>query len=405
MNIKQQMDRRRFILAGSSGLFAAAALNGCSAETYELPATHLPYQGFVSPDFVLGEAPEVAQRAMTAHRKSLGAPSFSAAVAHRGDILWAGASGFANVEREIPARLDTRYRIGSTSKAVTATLTARMREAGLIDLDEPIQTYMPDVAEHWRRLTLRQLHSHTAGIPGYENNSDLWGKWLSWRRQKHYSDVVHALEQFDDAALLYPPGEGFYYSSFDVVLASAVLQSAAQRPFLELLEIYVTQPLGVYMISADYAEKEVPHRAQFYDLQKDGVRRARSVDLSSRWASGGLVSTSSDLAKLGCAYFDPAFLSPITRQEWWTPQRLKNGDVNEQFYALGWRSQRANSKTFGREVWLVHHGGISVGAMSWLVVYPEYELSVAINMNTQARDFAEFSAVLPKIAKGFVDRL
>lgn len=404
-NFRRSITRRAFMLRSSSGVIAAASLSGCGTKTLRLPADELPYASFTSPARALEAPAELMRHALVNHQKELGVPSVSAAVAHKGDVLWAAASGFSDVERIIPASLNTRYRIGSTSKAVTATLTARMMEAGIVCLDEPIQTYMPNVIDRWRHLTLRQLHSHTAGIPGYGNNGDLWGKWLSWRRQKHYEDVVHALEQFDDAELLYTPGEGFYYSSFDVVLASAVLQSAARRPFLELLDEYVTKPLGLGAISADYVERDVPERAQFYDLRKDGLSRSRWVDLSSRWASGGLVSTSSDLVRLGCSYFDEEFLSAETREIWWTPQKLKNGEVNEQFYGIGWRSQRAHSKAFGEEVWLVHHGGISVGAMSWLVVYPEYELSVAVNMNAQVPDFADFANILPTIAKAFVNAL
>lgn len=258
------------------------------------------------------------------HRAAIGAPALSAAVGFGWSVLWSEAIGFADVAAEAPANRETRYRIGSTSKAVTATLTGKLVEEGVVAWDEPIATYKSDLPEAWRALTLRQLHSHTAGIPGYENNRDWVGLWRSWRRDKHYDDVADALSEFDEAPLIYAPGTGFHYSSFDVVLASAVLQAAARQPFLELLHARVLAPLSMDATEGD--SESAANRATFYDRAGDGqVRRSRFVDLSGRYASGGLIATSSDLVKLGASYLTHALLSAETVTAMWTPQRLADG--------------------------------------------------------------------------------
>jgi len=388
---------RRAVLAGAP---LAASVAAC-APTLTLPAA----PPATPPAFVparFERAGANARALLATHRAAIGAPSLSAAVGVGGTLLWSEAVGFADVAAETPASRDTRYRIGSTSKAVTATLTGKLVQEGVVAWDEPIATYKSDLPEKWRALTLRQLHSHTAGIPGYENNRDWIGLWTSWRRNKHYDDVSDALSEFDEAPLIYTPGAGFHYSSFDVVLASAVVQAAARQPFLELLHTRVLAPLNMNATAGD--SETAAQRATFYDRAGAGqVRRSRLVDLSGRYASGGLIATSSDLVRLGASYLTHALLSADTVATMWTPQRLADGTVNEQSYALGWRSRREGQDTFGREVWRVHHGGVSMGAMSALVVYPDFGVTVAMNTNTEAESYAAFAAPVDALAKLFAD--
>ena len=109
-------------------------------------------------------------------RAAIGAPAFSAAVSINGQIVWRGAVGWADLKSKTPATPDTQFRIGSTSKAVTATALARMVDKGTIDLDAPISTYMRDIPNPaWEKITPRQLASHMAGLPHYKENGDLMG--------------------------------------------------------------------------------------------------------------------------------------------------------------------------------------------------------------------------------------
>ena len=63
-------------------------------------------------------------------------PSFSVAVGHQGKLIWSEAVGFEDMKKEVTATVNTQYRIGSTSKAVTSVLTARLHQKGLIDLEK-----------------------------------------------------------------------------------------------------------------------------------------------------------------------------------------------------------------------------------------------------------------------------
>lgn len=109
---------------------------------------------------------------------------------------------------------------------------------------------------------------------------------------------------------------------------------------------------------------------------------------------------------MGSAWLDPGYIAPHTREAFWTPQRLASGAINAQSYAIGWRAN-SNFKALGpdRPVWNVHHGGVSKGAYSWLVVYPDCRLVVALNANARLDDFGDFIAIEQAISRMFLERI
>jgi CubicO group peptidase (beta-lactamase class C family) len=281
---------------------------------------------------------DVGQQALEAirvHRKRRGFPALTAAVSIGGDILWTGAVGWADLNNRSPATRATVMRIGSTSKAVTATALARLVDSGAMSLDAPLSEYAdewPNVA--WLDLTPRQLISHTAGLPGYEDNDDLMGSLMTLSGRRHYSSVPESLAIFDDANLGYEPGTDFAYSSFGVNLIGAAIAASQQEPFLAVLDRLVFVPLGLVASGRDSDGKDRSELARFYQADSDRVRTWRSFDLSQRWPGGGLVSTSAELVRIGGSWMDPKFISVETRRVMWTPQVLSNGEVNEQSYAV-----------------------------------------------------------------------
>ncbi|KKO48884.1 hypothetical protein VT06_09050 [Arsukibacterium sp. MJ3] len=339
-------------------------------------------------------------------------PAVTAAVAWRGQLIWVGAVGYANLATEQAVSINSQFRIGSTSKAVTATSLARAVAAGSIDLDSPISRYMADLPNPaWQDFTLRQLMSHTAGLPGYQQNTDRMGAIRTLLKQRNYTNVEHALTVFDGSELLFSPGDGFHYSSFDINLASAVLQNAVKQPFLQYLAGSVSTPLQLTSLSADYADQFLPNRVSFYHTHDGYAKQHWQVNLSQRWAGGGLVASSADLARLGSAWFNPEFIPTALQQEFWTPQILNNGEVNEQLYALGWRHFSQDHLFCDKEnrlshaVSFVHHGGVSDGAQSWLVLYPDLQLVVAMNTNTVKENYCDFAGQAARITRPFLQKI
>ncbi|MFM2044418.1 MAG: hypothetical protein RLY86_2994 [Pseudomonadota bacterium] len=339
-------------------------------------------------------------------RAEWGAPSLSAAISIDGRLVWAAAVGWADLENRIPATPDTRYRIGSTSKAVTATVLARLVQEGRMGLDTPIATWLPDLPNPaWAPLTPRQLASHTAGIVDYDANRDWWGVYVSLREHVAFADTRAALALFDDNDLMFPPGTGFLYSSFDTTLLAAAMEGAAGRSYGDLLADQVTGPLRLTATGPDHQDRPVPDRATFYAADRGGVKPWRAVNHSYKHAGGGLVSTSSDLVRMGAAWFDPAFLDPGLVDRFWTPQPLADGSANPQAYAIGWRVPTV-AALLGPDHPVVNanHGGVSKGAYSWLNLYPEFRIAVALNMNRRLDEFRPFFEAEYTITRLFLAR-
>jgi CubicO group peptidase (beta-lactamase class C family) len=365
----------------------------------QLPEQAPQEQVIADPNYA--QAGTQALQALATHRGLISAPAMTAAVAIDGKQVWAGAVGWSDIESRQAATVDTQFRIGSTSKAINATALARMMQADLINLDQPLNSVFDVVPNpEWAEITPRQLASHMAGLPHYRETKDIAGLYHFMSLRRHYDDVIDATALFDDTPLLSAPGEAFSYSSLGTVLLSAFMQQAGDMPYQQWVGQEVLQPLGMLAttMSGQGDNLATPYWRDEADPKR--IRVYRDVDLSHRLAGGGFVSTSADLVRLGSAYFDLGFLRAEIVDQVWQPQELNNGETNKQRYAIGWR--KGNYKSNGTGTPTYHHGGVSRGGQSWLIVIPKYKIVIAVNINTKTDTFWDFAQVYRDIATAFI---
>lgn len=131
-------------------------------------------------------------------RNSTGMPSVSAAISYGGRVQWLAAVGYADLANETPATLNSRYRLGSVSKALTGTLLARLLDKGIIDLEAKASAYFPGLPAEYADVTVRMLASHTAGVRHYSAASAqlYWPPWHPFFSKKQYSSVEEGLGIF-----------------------------------------------------------------------------------------------------------------------------------------------------------------------------------------------------------------
>ena len=317
-------------------------------------------------------------------RSTSGLPSLSAAVARTDGLDWAGASGWADIDRRQAAGVASRYRTGSIAKPMTAVAMMRLAEAGALDLDAPGAEVVSGLPPSLAPLTARQLASHTGGVRHYSPMpwGWWWPGWFEANSQRHYPSVEAGLALFADDRLRFAPGTGFQYSTFGYSLLSRLLEGAAGRPFPALLAAQVFAPAGMTGTAVD-TPGAMPDRVAFYVGHGDRYTAARPVDSSFRIAGGGLVSTPTDLARFGLALQDGRLLSADGVRRMWTVQPLADGSANPQNYALGWRVDES-TRLFvdGRPLQVVHHGGSQAGAAAFLLLVPEQGLAVAVMANS-----------------------
>ena len=315
-----------------------------------------------------------------------GVPGVSITVLRHGRRIWSEGLGFADLEQRVRVTPLTRFRIGSVSKSLTAAALGLLVEAGRLDLDAPVQRYVPGFPVKRWPITSRQLGGHVAGIRHYRGD-----EFLSMRR---YATVDEGLAIFRDDPLEFEPGTQYLYSSYGWNLLSAVIEGASGERFLDFMRTRVFLPLGLRQIVPDHPDNIIAFRARWYTGARDSLANAPYVDQSYKWAGGGFLSTTEDLAIFGQAMLAGTLLKPATFALLTTAQRTRDG--KDTGYGIGWAVGRDRA---GRR--RIAHSGGSTGGTAYLILYPDDGLVLAMLANSDrpfigiARSIAEAFAAAP----------
>ncbi len=172
------------------------------------------------------------------HAKKL--PALSIALVDDQRIVWARGFGFADPKAKIPATAETIYRVGSVSKLFTDIAVMQLVERGVLDLDAPITTYLPDFKPgnpFAKPITLRQMMAHRSGLvrePPVGNYFDPTGPSLA--------KMVESLNQ---TQLVYEPETKTKYSNAAIATVGFVLEKTQKQPFAHYLRRTLLDPLDM----------------------------------------------------------------------------------------------------------------------------------------------------------------
>ena len=315
------------------------------------------------------KAIQQAKRFVDSLRRKQDIPGISVCVGTKEKMLWAEGFGFADLENKVHVTTDSKFRMGSVSKSLTSAALGKLVEEKKIELDAPIDRYVRNFPATKFSITSRQLATHTAGIRHYRSTDPL-------NCLKRYETVQDGLAIFSQDTLLFKPGTAYNYSTYGYSLLSAVIEGASQRDFLSYMQTAIFTPLGMNHTTADYSDRIVADRVRFYENTKTQIINAAQVDNSYKWAGGGFLSTPSDLVTFGRSLLNRTILNQETVTLLFTPQLLLDG-TNTQ-YGFGWR---LGTDSKGRKI--IHHGGTIDGGRTFLMLYPDDNLVVAITANMQ----------------------
>ena len=328
-------------------------------------------------------------------------PSVSIAVSVNGGVKWAAALGMADLSSDRKADLRTSYRTGSVAKAMTGFAVAQLVRRQNLDLDASVREYVTSFpAKRWD-VSLRQLGSHTGGVRHYADFGEP-GFASEQFSKHHYATVEESLSFFKNDPLAYEPGTDFLYSTHGFTLLSAAMESATDATYPELMADIVWNPLEMRDTTTDDFTKPAPARAIPYVAIGGRAIHAEGPDPSYKWAGGGLLSTPTDLVRLGSAMLLERFVTVDQREEYFTPRPLADGSANPQRYALGWRNDSQQELLESVEpLAVMHHGGSSPGGSSFILLIPNGTTSAAVMTNVSIADPWPLRKALYQIAGKF----
>jgi serine beta-lactamase-like protein LACTB len=309
------------------------------------------------------------ERAVAAEMSRLNIPGLSIAVATGDDLRLTAAYGLADLENFVPAKPDTVFRLASLSKAITATAVMLLAERGLLDLDAPIQKYVPSFPEKPWPLTARQLLAHQAGIRHYAEGE--------MANPRHFASLTEALQLFKESPLLHEPGTKALYSSYGYNLLGCVIESASGMSFVEFVRQSILVPAGMTTTQADNHFEIIPNRAAGYFKDASGrLRNSPLSDTSSKVPAGGLCGTAADMGRFAAAFLSGSIVKPETVQKMLTRQKTRDGKLTGLGlgFVIGERGRR-------REAWCT---GAAPKVSGTLYLRPDGRIAVVVLCNLES---------------------
>ncbi|MBP7779042.1 MAG: beta-lactamase family protein [Acidobacteria bacterium] len=301
-------------------------------------------------------------------RVGVNVPGLSAAVVQGDQIVWAEGFGAADVEQAAPARPESVFRLASISKPITAVAVMQLVERGLVSLDDPIQKYVPSFPRKIQgEVRIHHLLAHTSGIRHYRGNE--------FGLAAPFPTLESALGVFRNDPLEFAPGERYLYSTFGYSLLQGVVENVSGRSFEEYLRSAIFGPAGMTSTWLEHPQEIVRFRARQYVHGATPLSwlNAPYVDLSVKWAGGGLIATASDIARFDIALNYGKLLRPETLERMYTAGRLNNGA--RMGYGLGWMLSQQGSRQ------LVAHSGGAMGGTTYVLREPRARTASVVFVN------------------------
>src|SRR5687768_2213054 len=307
-------------------------------------------------------------------------PAIAVAVAVGDTIVWSAAFGFTDLERKTPATAASRFRAYSLSKGLTASTAIALRDAGKLDIDAPINTYVGRFRDSTGLITPRLLAGHLGGIRHYRDNEALWAR--SCR------SIDEALDVFRTDRLENKPGENYLYSSWGYVVLSGAVQAAAKTGFEEAVRSLVIEPAG--MTSTDLEKSSREGLVTFYEPNGNTVVLARTVDNSCKWGAGAYVTTADDMARFGAALLAGRIVASASVNEMLTPMKTASGVSTE--YGMGFG---VTTDSLGQR--RVVHSGSAIGGRAVIFMLPDDRVVVAIMSNVEGERLTAPASMIARL--------
>ncbi len=336
----------------------------------------------------VGATAAVVENIFREYTESHHMPGFVFGIVLDGELIYSGGFGFANLEQKIKVSTKSLFRIASMSKSFTALSILQLRDAGKLNLDDPVSMYLGEVKNlkylttDAPDITIRHLLTHGAGFP--EDNP--WG-------DRQLADSDEALMQLIDEGVSFSnvPGVNYEYSNLGFALLGQIIQKVSGMGIQEYTRENIFKPLGMNATVWEYENAPEENLALGYNWIDESYVNIPLEHHGSFGAMGGLITSIDDFVSyvsLHLSAWPPrndVETGPLKRsslREMHHPWRFyqlntafvyPNGRncpyVKAYSYGLGWM-QDCDGK-----VYIGHTGGLPGFGSNWKMM-PDYGLAV-----------------------------
>ena len=285
---------------------------------------------------------------------------------------WLSTAGFLNKRnQEIPNQF-SKFRIASISKTMTAIAIFQLHERNILDLDIPIQNYLPEFPKKTKGdITIRQLLNHTSGISYYK--SDFESVHFT-----HYPNSIKALDKFKNRKLEFEPATSFLYSSYGYTILGAIIEKVTEKSYQNYMQENIWDKAKMNQTNIEDSNLVYENKSDNYIKLANTFYRSPQNDLSHTYAGGGIQSTAEDMLKFGKAILNYQLISSKTTE---LMIQLNNPNNKEREYTNGWFNWI--TPKYGK---VIEHNGKQVGCSSFFRIFFDEKVAVvalANNMNSR----------------------
>ena len=226
-----------------------------------------------------------------------------------------GAAGFADVGAHVTMRAADHYRIASVSKAFVSVVVLQLEAEGKLDIDDPVEKWLPGLVPNGAAISLRQLMNHTSGLFDYTADEAFGESILSnpsrvWAPRELLSfGLMHAPR--------FAPGTNWEYSNTNYIVLGLVAEAVARKPLAESFQERIFGPLG--LTSTSFPRDIARDAAVVHGYVNLGggslVDVAPLLSPTYAWAAGGIVSNARDVSAFYRGLFTGKLLRPVQLAE------------------------------------------------------------------------------------------
>jgi CubicO group peptidase (beta-lactamase class C family) len=306
-------------------------------------------------------------------------------VAKKGAILYQGAFGYANIEKNIKNTVDTKFLIGSATKSFTAIAIMQAKEKGLVELHTPIKKYIPELNDELGKLTLHFLMKNSSGLPVHLNRIT----------QLEHKDISskELIELYNTTKLSFTPGSKYEYSNLNYQLCAIVLERVTGMPYKNYIETHIFKPLSMHHSGIERTNEIAKDKALGYDVTNGEFVKSDDNFVSYAKGGGDIYATA-----LGILKWDSAlYLNTLVNDK--SKQLLYNGSPNTYgTYGYGFKvktyNRSSSNKTTGK---LVRHGGSMYGYICNIHRYLDDEVLIVVLGNIRPYPTMEITVSIEKL--------